>query len=241
MGTFSKIVKSRVWKKRGAVKELWKRKEEEGGKEGGREGGEEGEGEEEGRGKEREVTARGQLKFGIELELRLKPKPELELNSNAARAKLKEAKVTLPNEWDVFAETLKSLLSATKIEAVVNPGEGEYGNWGIKTEGTIGRIEGGFFPVEIVSPKLSFLPTPKTHPMSELATVWKCLGQSYDVDVNEKCSTHIHFSLLDRDWELDDLQSLAKAILMLDPLINRLFPDRQYKKWCRANTFSCTP
>ncbi|KAF3106834.1 hypothetical protein TWF102_009142 [Orbilia oligospora] len=77
--------------------------------------------------------------------------------------------------------------------------------------------------------------------MSELVTVWKCLEQRYDVDVNEKCSTHIHFSLLDKDWEFDDLQSLAKAILMLDPLIKRLFPDRQYMKECRARAFSCTP
>ncbi|KAF3161486.1 hypothetical protein EYR41_002005 [Orbilia oligospora] len=141
---------------------------------------------------------------------------------------------------------------------MVNPEEGKYDDWGIKTEGTIGRIEGGFYKYSNVLPlytclkfglkdtfsnmyrfyssrrdrlpKLSSLPTRETHPMSELATVWRCLEQRYDVDVNEKCSTHIHFSLLDKDWEFDDLQSLAKAILMLDPLIKRLFPDRQYKK-----------
>ncbi|KAK6519911.1 hypothetical protein TWF506_000206 [Arthrobotrys conoides] len=235
-GTIKGTVK-RVWKKRGAVRGLWKRKEEE--EEEQRREGEGVEREEEGK-KESDVAAR-RLQFGIELELRLKLKPELEPIYEATRAKFKEAGVKDIQDWDVFADTLKNLLGEARITAVVQPGPGKFDNWAIKTEATIGRVINGRFPVEIISSKLSYLLVPTaagTRPMTELATVWKCLEKNYDVEVNELCSTHVHFSILDREWQLDDLQPLAKAILVLDPLVNGIIPpERQYKIWCRTNTF----
>ncbi|KAK6523027.1 hypothetical protein TWF281_002449 [Arthrobotrys megalospora] len=247
MGTISRIyhsIRSGRWWGRGRGRGDQEGGEESEGRLGGLFGKKEDEDEDEegaGKGKGKAIlgSALRPLQFGVEIELYLRPKPETTRTVEAVRAEFREAG-RRAGEWDLFAETLRRLLRRVDIVARAKPTrQDKYKHWGITGDGSLGRLK-GFHTVELVSPKLQH-PLGQTlnqqlGTLKDIATVWKCLEENFDIESSEKCGTHVHFSPL--DWyKLDDLQALATAIIFFDPLIDGLIPERQFNQHCRSNTW----
>ncbi|OIW34292.1 hypothetical protein CONLIGDRAFT_675288 [Coniochaeta ligniaria NRRL 30616] len=110
----------------------------------------------------------------------------------------------------------------------------DYTLWDIKLESTILPISATECGLEIVSPILSFDDSGawRTH----VSTVFDLFNEQCRIKPNENCGFHVHLSLADRVWQLDELKQICIAILHFDQAFIGLLPARRRKsRYCKSN------
>lgn len=75
-----------------------------------------------------------------------------------------------------------------------------------------------------------------------MTELFQYLDTFYEVRVNETCSTHVHISIVNAPFSLEDLKKIARSVLYWEPAWEAITPvERRSNRWAANNWFDNDP
>ncbi|KAL8824674.1 MAG: hypothetical protein Q9191_004891 [Dirinaria sp. TL-2023a] len=112
----------------------------------------------------------------------------------------------------------------------------DYSRWNAVIDTSLSKhhMRDGFFPVDLVSPLICA----DDNCSQTVGKFWSVLLSHYELRRDTTCGLHIHISSATQNWTLDQLRSMAKAIVFWEPATARCAPlSRQdrFQDFCQSN------
>ncbi|KAI0447786.1 hypothetical protein F4803DRAFT_545843 [Xylaria telfairii] len=149
--------------------------------------------------------------FGAEFELQLRARTASNIALPAADASVSSQRRFNINLLGDIARLLSQGGMAARAFDASEDEEMDFAKWTVMLDGSLskGHIKEGFYPVEIVTP---ILVGDKSWP-GILDKFWGVLLANFEVRLDTTAGTHIHISWSHGAHSLEELRSLAKAVV----------------------------